>query len=391
MKNKNLYEVFDCSNKYELIDKLKNNDESVRDLQSFINYSALCSREDRIRFDGVKALSRYVPSLYQKGKDVNVFFLDNLNSLIQTGSYDYSEFKNLYKDSITSGANNYIFCFNEFYKYAEIDAMISNLKTIGLEAVDGFYYYEGENFGGSIRASGMEVDSFVADKVNLSSIGSKISVNAEPYSYYIPIESEDFSKYSEYSDFIKTYTAEEMKGLNVINDLDKIRDLLLSRTKFDDVESMGVISVDYKNNIISNDLVSIGTVNHTFGMPNDILRIMMKNKNVKKGILYHNHPSGGNEPSRDDLGLTDRVENTFNILDLKLIDHFVIGDELTSIFDYKYDLDNSDYRYREAFQNLKNKKNLSLVSELSAYKEKLEKENKKSLKNIKDRTKEQDL
>ena len=391
MKNKNLYEVFDCSNKYELIEKLKNGDESVRDLKSFINYSTLCSREDRIRFDGVKALSRYVPALYQKGKDVNVFFLDNLNSLIQTGSYDYSEFKDLYKDSITSGANNYIFCFNEFYKYTEIDVMISNLRTIGLEAVDSFYYNESKDLGGSVRGSGMEVDSFVADKVNLSSIGSKISVNEEPYSYYIPLESEDFSKYSDYSDFIKTYTAEEMKGLNIINNLDKIRDLLISRTKFDNVESMGVISIDDKNNIISNDLVSIGTVNHTFGMPNDILRIMMKNINTKKGILYHNHPSGGNEPSRDDLRLTDRVENAFNILDLELVDHFVVGDELTSIFDYKYDLDKSDHRYREAFQNLKNKKKLSLVSELSEYKEKLEKENKKTLKKIKDKAKEIDL
>lgn len=391
MKNKNLYEVFNCSNKYELIEKLKNDDESVRDLKSFIKYSTLCSREDRIKFDGVKALKRYIPSLYQKGKDVNVFFLDNLCALLQTGSYNYSELKNLYKDSITSGANNYIFCINEFYKYTEIDVMISNLKAIGLEAVDGFYYDEAKDLGGSIRGSGLELDSFIVEHVGLSSIGDKISVNEEPYLYYIPLESEDFSKYNDYSEFIKEYTTEEMKGLNVIKDLDKIRDLLISKTKFDDVESMGIISVDGKNNIISDDLVSIGTVNQTIGMPNDILRIMMKNKNAKKGILYHNHPSGGSEPSRNDIGITDRIEKAFNILDLKLIDHFVIGDEITSIFDYKYDLDNSDHRYREAFQNLKNKKKSSLVSELSEYKEKLEKENKNLLKKIKDKAKEPDL
>lgn len=391
MKNKNLYEVFDCSNKYELIEKLKNNDESVRDLQSFIKYSTLCSRGDRIKFDGVKALAKYVPALYQKGKDVNVFFLDNLNSLLQAGSYDYSELKDLYKDGITSGALGFIFCFNEFYKQSEIKDMILNLKTIGLEPIDSFYYDEAKDLGGSIRASGMEVDNFDVENVGLSSIGSKISVSEEPYLYYIPLETEDFSKYNDYSEFIKTYTAEEIKGLNVIKDLDKIRELLISRTKFDGIESLGVISVDGKYNIISDDLVSIGTVNQTLGMPNDILRNMMKNKNVKKGILYHNHPSGNSTPSGNDLGLTERVGKAFDILDLELIDHFVIGDELTSIYDYKYDLDNSNHRYREAFQNLKNKKTSSLVSELTEYKEKLEKENKNLLKKIKDKAKEPDL
>lgn len=46
---------------------------------------------------------------------------------------------------------------------------------------------------------------------------------------------------------------------------------------------------------------------------------------ASKIILMHNHPSGDPTPSKDDISLTERVRNAGEILDIRLLDHIVIG------------------------------------------------------------------
>ena len=43
-------------------------------------------------------------------------------------------------------------------------------------------------------------------------------------------------------------------------------------------------------------------------------------------IILHNHPSGDPYPSEDDIRITRRIEKGTEILDLKLVDHIIIGD-----------------------------------------------------------------
>lgn len=49
------------------------------------------------------------------------------------------------------------------------------------------------------------------------------------------------------------------------------------------------------------------------------------NKNAAAVIVAHNHPSGSAEPSRADILITKRVKSALEMIDVKLLDHFVIG------------------------------------------------------------------
>ena len=42
-------------------------------------------------------------------------------------------------------------------------------------------------------------------------------------------------------------------------------------------------------------------------------------------LLRHNHPSGNAEPSRADILITKRLKAALDIIDIKLLDHFIIG------------------------------------------------------------------
>ena len=47
-------------------------------------------------------------------------------------------------------------------------------------------------------------------------------------------------------------------------------------------------------------------------------------------ILAHNHPSGIAEPSQSDKMITNKLKQALELIDVRVLDHFIIGDEVVS-------------------------------------------------------------
>ena len=111
--------------------------------------------------------------------------------------------------------------------------------------------------------------------------------------------------------------------VNVINTVFDIAD--------DTQENLGILLLDTKNKIIGAELIGRGTVNACMASPRDILQraLMIGAVNI---ILFHNHPSGETEPSRDDISLTKRIKEACNIMDIGLLDHIIIGADTYTSF-----------------------------------------------------------
>jgi DNA repair protein RadC len=58
--------------------------------------------------------------------------------------------------------------------------------------------------------------------------------------------------------------------------------------------------------------------------PREVAKAALE-KNASSVIVAHNHPSGSAEPSRADILITKRLKSALEIIDVKLLDHFVIG------------------------------------------------------------------
>jgi len=43
--------------------------------------------------------------------------------------------------------------------------------------------------------------------------------------------------------------------------------------------------------------------------------------------LFHNHPSGTVEPSKDDIITTDQLKNAFNLMGIRVLDHIIVGND----------------------------------------------------------------
>ena len=90
------------------------------------------------------------------------------------------------------------------------------------------------------------------------------------------------------------------------------------------VERFHVLYLDRKNRIISDELLSTGTVDHVPVYPREVVKRALE-LNASALILVHNHPSGDPTPSEADISMTCQVQDAARALGITLHDHLIVG------------------------------------------------------------------
>jgi DNA repair protein RadC len=89
-------------------------------------------------------------------------------------------------------------------------------------------------------------------------------------------------------------------------------------------ESLRIILLDTRYNLIRSEEVSLGSINESLAHPRDVFRPALI-YSAYAVIVVHNHPSGDPAPSQADHGLTRRLREAAELLQIKLLDHVIIG------------------------------------------------------------------
>ena len=89
-------------------------------------------------------------------------------------------------------------------------------------------------------------------------------------------------------------------------------------------ESLRVILLDTRYHLIRVEEVSMGSVNESIAHPRDVFRPAVVSS-AYAVIVVHNHPSGDASPSQADHSLTRRLAEAAELLQIKLLDHIIIG------------------------------------------------------------------
>jgi DNA repair protein RadC len=89
-------------------------------------------------------------------------------------------------------------------------------------------------------------------------------------------------------------------------------------------ESLRVILLDTRYHHIATEQVSLGSVNESIAHPRDVFRPAVV-ASAYAVIVVHNHPSGDPSPSQSDHSLTRRLVEGAELLQIKLLDHVIIG------------------------------------------------------------------
>jgi len=94
-------------------------------------------------------------------------------------------------------------------------------------------------------------------------------------------------------------------------------------------EVFACLFLDNRNRVLSFEKMFHGTIDGASVYPREVVRKAIE-KNAAAVIFAHNHPSGVAEPSSADEQITRRLKDALSLVDVRVLDHMVIGDEVIS-------------------------------------------------------------
>jgi len=103
------------------------------------------------------------------------------------------------------------------------------------------------------------------------------------------------------------------------------RRYLTARLRHHHQEVFAALFLDNRHRVIAFEELFRGTIDAASVHPREIVKRALA-LNAAALIVAHNHPSGVCEPSRADESLTRRLRDALGLVDVRLLDHFVIGD-----------------------------------------------------------------
>ncbi len=97
-------------------------------------------------------------------------------------------------------------------------------------------------------------------------------------------------------------------------------------------EVFACLFLDSQHRVLAFKEIFSGTINHTTVHPREVVKEALQ-LNAEAIILAHNHPSGSNKPSTQDIALTRILADILKIIDVRILDHLIVGDEVTAFSD----------------------------------------------------------
>ena len=104
-----------------------------------------------------------------------------------------------------------------------------------------------------------------------------------------------------------------------------VADYFMEQLRHEEREKVILLCLDNKAQLISQTVLSVGTVNASLVSPREAFQYALRMQAVYIMVL-HNHPSGDPKPSRQDIEITYRLLKTGELMDIPLLDHIIIGD-----------------------------------------------------------------
>jgi DNA repair protein RadC len=109
------------------------------------------------------------------------------------------------------------------------------------------------------------------------------------------------------------------------------RHYLQARLRDEPHELFCVLFLDNRHRVLSFEVLATGTINGAAVYPREVVKRALR-RNAAAVIFAHNHPSGVAEPSQADEILTTRLKEALALVDIRVLDHLVIGDGETVSF-----------------------------------------------------------
>ncbi|MGU3344966.1 RadC family protein [Pseudomonas monsensis] len=123
----------------------------------------------------------------------------------------------------------------------------------------------------------------------------------------------------------RRHLAERMRKKPALESPQVVRDYLKSMLRHEPHEVFGCLFLDSKHQVLTFEALFRGSIDNTSVHPREVVKRALAN-NAAAVILCHNHPSGNSDPSQSDRLLTKRLQKALELIDVRVLDHFIVGE-----------------------------------------------------------------
>ena len=114
---------------------------------------------------------------------------------------------------------------------------------------------------------------------------------------------------------------------------DKCKDCIKLKLAALEHEVFVCLFLDNQHRVIACDELFRGTIDGASIYPREVVKATLKH-NAAALILAHNHPSGISEPSQADKVITDKLKAALDLIDVRVLDHFIVGESVYSFAEH---------------------------------------------------------
>ncbi|MCB1938660.1 MAG: DNA repair protein RadC [Rhodocyclaceae bacterium] len=162
-------------------------------------------------------------------------------------------------------------------------------------------------------------------------LGALCAASAEDFCALPGMGPAKFTQLQAVMEMARRALAEEISSGDVFDSPDSVRAWLRLKLGRLEHEVFVVVLLDAQNRLIRAETLFRGTLTQTSVYPREIVKLALR-YNAASLILAHNHPSGCTEPSDADHALTRSLRDALALIDVRILDHFVVGHSGVSSF-----------------------------------------------------------
>ncbi|MFH1956111.1 MAG: DNA repair protein RadC [Patescibacteria group bacterium] len=127
-----------------------------------------------------------------------------------------------------------------------------------------------------------------------------------------------------FQEIYKQYVKEKIPAKTILDSPKLVIDYLQEKLKREKKEHFVVLYLNAINQFIHEETISIGILNANLVHPREVFKPAIEHL-AANIIIVHNHPSGGAEPSQDDIEVTKRIVEAGEIMGIEVLDHIIIA------------------------------------------------------------------
>ena len=160
---------------------------------------------------------------------------------------------------------------------------------------------------------------------DFGSLRALLEADVPAFSAHLGLGPAKFAQLQAVLEMARRHLAERLRRDSALESPQAVRDYLKAQLRHEPHEVFGCLFLDTRHRVLAFEALFQGSIDGASVYPRQVVKRALAH-NAAALILVHNHPSGVAEPSQADRLLTERLKEALGLIEVRVLDHFVVGE-----------------------------------------------------------------